>query len=37
MNIDNHIENLGEFSSTYTYKNDNLKETLEQYYKYMIT
>jgi hypothetical protein len=36
MNIDNSMENSGEFSFTYIYKNDNLKETLKQHYKYMI-
>jgi hypothetical protein len=36
INISNPIENLGEFSSTYTHKDDNLEETLKQHYKYMI-
>jgi predicted house-cleaning noncanonical NTP pyrophosphatase (MazG superfamily) len=36
MNIDNPIENSGEFSSTHTYEDDNLKETLKQYYECMI-
>jgi hypothetical protein len=36
MDIDNSVENLGEFSSTYTHEDDNLKETLKQYYEHMI-
>jgi hypothetical protein len=29
IDIGNPIENLGEFSSTYTHENDNLEETFE--------
>jgi hypothetical protein len=36
MNISNPIENSGEFSSTHIYKDDNLEETLKQYYECMI-
>jgi hypothetical protein len=35
MNINNSIKNSDEFSSIYTYKNNNLKETLKQHYKHI--
>jgi hypothetical protein len=36
IDISNPVENPGEFSSTHTYEDDNLKETLEQRYECMI-
>jgi hypothetical protein len=36
MDMSNPVENSGEFSSTYTHEDDNLKETLEQHYEHMI-
>jgi hypothetical protein len=36
MNMGNPVENSGEFSSTYTHEDDNLEETLKQYYERMI-
>jgi hypothetical protein len=36
MNIGNSIENSGESTSTYTYEDDLLEDTIKQHYEHMI-
>jgi hypothetical protein len=36
MNTDNPVENSGESTSTHTYEDDLLEDTIEQHYEHMI-